>query len=129
MHFAAAMVFATIFSGLSASVDVNPSPDGPGVTIEGNETAPGPRTGGSSGGSGSSVAVVDPNALVQGCGVLGFLTDSCGQPPNTPEASLPDEILHAIETIGLPATTLYLQPDTGTTLINIPTIYYTHATV
>ncbi|MFT4299791.1 MAG: hypothetical protein QM597_09180, partial [Aeromicrobium sp.] len=42
---------------------------------------------------------------------------------------LPDEILHAIETIGLPATTLYLQPDTGTTLINIPTIYYTHATV
>ncbi|MFT4298038.1 MAG: hypothetical protein QM597_00125, partial [Aeromicrobium sp.] len=120
-------VILALALALPNGTDVAPNPHSPGVTVEVQEKTSSEPTKTSS--TGTSPQQVDPDVMAEGCGVLGFLTDSCGQPPNTPETTLPDEILHAIETIGLPATTLYLQPDTGTTLINIPTIYYTHATV
>lgn len=115
-----------VFSATNASaVDVSPSPDSPGVIIENTQVRP-PTSAADGASDGSQVDAPPPPTT---CVWNGQLRHCLG---TSVEVRVPDdpvvqaEIRRAVESVGLPALALRIQPGSQT-LVNVATIFHTEA--
>ena len=125
MGFGLTLTLVMAVPGLAAEVDVRPGDRSPSVVIESESETRSPRsTDGAA--SGVQVDAAPPPAT---CVVTGQLRHCLGSSveirlPGDP--SVAAEIRRAVESVGLPALTLRIQPG-GETLVNVETIFHTEA--
>ena len=106
----------------SAAVGVRPDPDSPGLLLEHQDeiTPRAPAAGG------SPVAAPPPLRSLNGACVGALTIGACEADPAAPSVDVSAEIRRAVESVGLPALGLRIQPG-GETLVNVATIFHTEA--
>lgn len=143
-------VMSVIYVAPTSNIDVDPSPERPGVVVSGEEVKrergnPNGPQGGPVAGPGGAPAVRPPTTrervqdeIRRRCppaALVGFLCSpsppdngGAGDPPrgSTPEPPSPEEIERAVREIDLPALSVAVEPR-DTTLVNLPTNLYTRA--
>ncbi len=123
---ALALTISAIGWALAPSqVDVGPDDKLPSVIIEGEELTT--ATGSTSGTNSSAAAPRFPNLNGRAGACVGALTiGACEADPAAPSVDVSAEIRRAVESVGLPALGLRIQPG-GETLVNVATIFHTEA--
>lgn len=110
----------------ASGVSVTPDPDSPNVLLKGQESIS-PRNQGSPGFNQVDVGPARPlvNGMAGAC-AGGVAVGACQPDPASPTVDLTAEIRRAVESVGLPALALRIQPG-GQTLVNVATIFHTEA--
>lgn len=123
-----ALALITALPTLTAEVNVRPGDRSPSVVIESETEARPPQSNsGDAGGDRAEAAPSRPlvNGMAGAC-AGGIAVGACQPGPTAPTLDVAAEIRRAVESVGLPALALRIQPG-GTTLVNVETIFHTEA--